>query len=78
MHARTRIEHTDDTVEAPAPREPAAEHDEFLVGLLDTALRDFASRELVRGTEVVDLLLDLRGAVVFHATLARALEPVPA
>lgn len=43
------------------------------VAVIDQALAQFASRHLVPGAEVVDMLLDLRSALVFDATL-RALR----
>jgi len=44
--------------------------------LIDTALERFAHRNLVEGSEVVDLLLDLRLAVDFEARLAAVMLPV--
>jgi hypothetical protein len=45
-----------------------------LVGMIDEALERFASREMVAGSEVVDLLLDLRTAVVSDAELQALID----
>ena len=45
-----------------------------LVVLIDEALERFAGRDLVSSTEIVDLLLDLRSAVVSDAALAALIE----
>jgi hypothetical protein len=45
-----------------------------LVTLIDEALERFAGRDLVASSEVVDLLLDLRSAVVSDAAIAALIE----
>jgi hypothetical protein len=45
-----------------------------LVTIIDEALERFAGRDLVASSEVVDLLLDLRSAVVSDAAIAALIE----
>jgi hypothetical protein len=45
-----------------------------LVTMIDEALERFAGRDLVASSEVVDLLLDLRSAVVSDAAIAALIE----
>ena len=45
-----------------------------IVTLIDEALERFAGRDLVSSTEVVDLLLDMRSAVVSDAELAALID----
>jgi hypothetical protein len=45
-----------------------------IVTLIDEALERFAGRDLVASSEVVDLLLDLRSAVVSDAAIAALIE----
>lgn len=45
-----------------------------IVGMIDEALERFASRERVAASEVVDLLLDLRTAVVSEAELQALID----
>jgi hypothetical protein len=45
-----------------------------IVAMIDEALERFAVRESVRGSEVVDLLLDLRGAAVSDAEIQALIE----
>ena len=45
-----------------------------LVNIIDEALARFSGRDLVAATEVVDLLLDLRGAIVSDAAIAALIE----
>ena len=47
-----------------------------MYALIDDAIVRFRPRHLVAGTEVVDLLLDLRLALDFDATLVALLDPV--
>ncbi len=44
-----------------------------LTKLIDEALERFAARDLVQGSEVVDVLLDLRGAALEQDELAQLL-----
>jgi hypothetical protein len=53
----------------PAVRPPSA------LTLIDDALREFASRHLVTGTEIVDVLLDLRSAIEFDRSFAVLVVP---
>jgi hypothetical protein len=45
-----------------------------VVTIIDEALERFAGRDLVASSEVVDLLLDLRSAVVSDAAIAALIE----
>lgn len=45
-----------------------------LIQIIDDALERFSSRELVHGVEVVDVLLDMRNAVLDTDELSRLLE----
>jgi hypothetical protein len=45
-----------------------------IVTMIDEALERFASRDLVAASEIVDFLLDLRGAVVSDAALEALIE----
>ena len=45
-----------------------------IVTIIDEALERFAGRDLIGSSEVVDLLLDLRSAVVSDAALAALIE----
>ena len=45
-----------------------------IVTIIDEALERFAAREMISSSEVVDFLLDLRGAVVSDAALAALIE----
>ncbi len=44
--------------------------EQTVTAYIDEALRRFAHRELVAGTEVIDFLLDLRAALTREAALA--------
>ncbi len=51
--------------------------DDTVIRHIDDALRRFASRDLVAGSEIVDFLLDLRATVTREAAMAELeLEPV--
>jgi hypothetical protein len=45
-----------------------------LVTMIDETLERFAGRDLVAASEVIDLLLDLRSAVVSDAAIAALIE----
>jgi hypothetical protein len=45
-----------------------------IIAIVDGALETFAARELVRGSEVVDVLLDLRSLLVSDAEIEALLE----
>ncbi len=45
-----------------------------IIAIVDEALEAFATRELVRGSEVVDVLLDLRSVLVSDAEIQALLE----
>jgi len=45
------------------------------LALIDDALRQFVSRHLVTGTEVVDVLLDLRTAIELDRSFAVLVDP---
>jgi len=45
-----------------------------IVTIIDEALERFAARDVIRSSEMVDFLLDLRSAVVSDAALAALIE----
>ncbi len=53
----------------PAVRPPSP------LALIDDALREFASRHLVTGTEIIDVLLDLRSAIELDRSFAVLVVP---
>jgi hypothetical protein len=45
-----------------------------IVGMIDEALERFAARDMVAGSEIIDVLLDLRTVVVSDQEIAALLE----
>lgn len=45
-----------------------------IVHMIDESLERFSGRDLIAASEIVDFLLDLRGAVVSDAAIAALIE----
>jgi hypothetical protein len=70
FRARKRLEPNNRVLEDSADPSPEA------LRIIDRALRDVTGRRLVSAAEVVDLLLDLRSAIVLEASLEGLLDEV--
>ena len=57
-----------------ASRANAAGSDDGPLTLIDQALTRFVSRRIVSAAEIVDVLLDVRSALVFDATFAEFVD----
>ena len=70
FRARKRLEPTDPVPDDSTDTSPEA------LRIIDRALRDVTGRRLVSAAEVVDLLLDLRTAILLEASLEGRLDEV--
>ena len=70
FRARKRLEPTDPVLDDSTDTSPEA------LRIIDRALRDVTGRRLVSAAEVVDLLLDLRTAILLEASLEGRLDEV--
>lgn len=70
FRASKRLEPTDPVSNDSTDSSPEA------LRIIDRALRDVTGRRLVSASEVVDLLLDLRSAILLEASLEDLLDEV--